>query len=139
MSTHAASASSGDAVSDGELGGDILFGLDVESIGTRPYKSVTELEYLDGKRETTALNVRAEELGIRIHPDANVYGGPLIGSHVGADVTYRGVKVGTVREIRLSYDRQLKDVVMPVVVGPPERAALDGCGAPEREKELADA
>ena len=27
MSTHAASASSGDAVSDGELGGDILFGL----------------------------------------------------------------------------------------------------------------
>ena len=27
MSTHAASASSGDAVTDGELGGDILFGL----------------------------------------------------------------------------------------------------------------
>jgi paraquat-inducible protein B len=42
--------------------------------------------------------------------------GALDGLDVGADVTYRGVKVGTVREIRLSYDRQLKDVVMPVVV-----------------------
>lgn len=42
--------------------------------------------------------------------------GSLDGLDVGADVTYRGVKVGTVREIRLSYDRQLKDVVMPVVV-----------------------
>lgn len=42
--------------------------------------------------------------------------GTLDGLDVGADVTYRGVKVGTVREIRLSYDRQLKDVVMPVVV-----------------------
>ena len=42
--------------------------------------------------------------------------GSLDGLDVGADVTYRGVKVGTVREIRLSYDRQLKNVVMPVVV-----------------------
>lgn len=42
--------------------------------------------------------------------------GSLDGLDVGADVTYRGVKVGTVREIRLSYDRKLKDVVIPVVV-----------------------
>lgn len=42
--------------------------------------------------------------------------GALDGLDVGADVTYRGVKVGTVREIRLSYDRQLGDVVMPVVL-----------------------
>lgn len=42
--------------------------------------------------------------------------GALSGLDVGADVTYRGVKVGTVREIRLSYDRELKDVVIPVVL-----------------------
>ncbi|MDX1724866.1 MAG: MlaD family protein [Pseudomonas sp.] len=42
--------------------------------------------------------------------------GALDGLDVGADVTYRGVKVGVVREIRLSYDRELKDVVMPVVL-----------------------
>lgn len=42
--------------------------------------------------------------------------GALNGLDVGADVTYRGVKVGTVREIRLSYDASLKDVVMPVVL-----------------------
>lgn len=42
--------------------------------------------------------------------------GSLDGLDVGADVTYRGVRVGQVREIRLSYDPQLKDVVMPVVL-----------------------
>lgn len=42
--------------------------------------------------------------------------GALDGLDVGADVTYRGVKVGTVQEIRLSYDPQLNDVVMPVVL-----------------------
>ena len=42
--------------------------------------------------------------------------GALDGLDVGADVTYRGVKIGTVHEIRLSYDSSLKDVVMPVVL-----------------------
>lgn len=42
--------------------------------------------------------------------------GALDGLDVGANVTYRGVTVGTVQEIRLSYDPELQDVVMPVVV-----------------------
>ncbi|WP_373389279.1 MlaD family protein [Pseudomonas alcaligenes] len=42
--------------------------------------------------------------------------GALDGLDVGADVTYRGVKIGSVREIRLSYDRNIKDVVMPVIL-----------------------
>ncbi|MFB1009851.1 MAG: MlaD family protein, partial [Thiopseudomonas sp.] len=42
--------------------------------------------------------------------------GALDGLDVGADVTYRGVKVGSVRDIRLSYDRKINDVVMPVVI-----------------------
>ncbi len=42
--------------------------------------------------------------------------GALDGLDVGADVTYRGVKVGNVRQINLSYDRILNDVVMPVTI-----------------------
>ncbi|MEO4045553.1 MlaD family protein [Pseudomonas sp. CAU 1711] len=50
--------------------------------------------------------------------------GALDGLDVGADVTYRGVKIGNVREIRLSYDRKIKDVVMPVILRiQPERTA----------------
>ena len=42
--------------------------------------------------------------------------GALDGLDVGADVTYRGVKVGNVQQINLSYDRTLNDVVMPVTI-----------------------
>ena len=66
---------------------DILFGLDVQSIGEKPYKSVTELEMDGGARKTTSINTTASELGLRVLPKANVYSPPLIGCHVGADVT----------------------------------------------------
>ncbi len=65
---------------------DLLFGIDVEPIGQKPYKSHIETDLLEGKRETTALNAKAHELGIRINPNANIYGGPLIASHIGSDV-----------------------------------------------------
>ena len=87
---------------------DIFFGFDVQPIGERPYKSVTELEMLEGKRRTTALNVKASEIGLRVFPNANVYGGPLIGSHVGADVAADMLAV--------SMDEE-DDVVMLVDVG----------------------
>ena len=87
---------------------DIFFGLDVQPIGERPYKSVTELEMLEGKRRATSLNVKASELGLRVFPGANVYGGPLIGSHVGADVAADMLAVGMDAE---------DDVVMLVDVG----------------------
>ena len=73
---------------------DILFGIDVQTIGERPYKSLTELEMERGLREITSLNVKARELGLRIFPAANVYGGPLIGCHVGADVAADLLAVG---------------------------------------------
>ena len=66
---------------------DMLFGLDVQTIGEKPYKSLTELEMEDGLRTTTALEVEASELGLRVFPEANVYSPPLVGCHVGADVT----------------------------------------------------
>ena len=42
--------------------------------------------------------------------------GALDGLDVGADVTYRGVKVGSVQSISLSYDPNLNDVIMPVII-----------------------
>lgn len=73
---------------------DMVFGLDVSTIGEKPYKSITELEVLAGTRSTTTLNASARDLGIRVFPKANVYGGPIIGSHVGADVAADLLAIG---------------------------------------------
>ena len=64
---------------------DLFFGIDVQSIGTRPYKSLIEEEFKVGERVNTALTTSAYELCLRIHPKATAYGGPLIASHIGAD------------------------------------------------------
>ena len=64
---------------------DLFFGVDVQSIGTRPYKSLVENDFRDKKIPTTALTTNASDLGLRIHTNATVYGGPLIASHLGAD------------------------------------------------------
>lgn len=65
---------------------DLFFGLDVASIGQRPFRSLVEQEYRAGIRSTTVIVTLAHELGILVNPVARVVGGPLIGSHVGADV-----------------------------------------------------
>ena len=107
---------------------DILFGFDVQSIGEKPYKSVTELETEQGVRDSTVLNVSAEDLGLRVFPGANVYGGPLIGCHVGADVTADLLAVGM--------DEQEEVVVLvdvgtntEVVVGNRHRMMAASCPA----------
>jgi len=64
---------------------DILFRLEVQDIGQRPYKSLIERAWRCGEREGTALNEPARALGLVAHPAARVYGLPLIASHVGAD------------------------------------------------------
>lgn len=64
---------------------DILFGLSVQSIGEMPYKSLTEHEYLAGRRTHTALLADSRSLGLRANRQAKVYGIPLVASHVGAD------------------------------------------------------
>jgi uncharacterized 2Fe-2S/4Fe-4S cluster protein (DUF4445 family) len=64
---------------------DLFFGLDVHSIGQKPYRSLTEHDYRDGNRTTTALMSKARNLRLPMQPDAAVYGLPLLGSHVGAD------------------------------------------------------
>ena len=87
---------------------DLLFGIDVEPIGQKPYKSHIETELLEGRRDTTALNIQAHELGIRINPKANVYGGPLIASHIGSDVAADLLTIGIDEE---------DDTVMLVDIG----------------------
>ncbi len=73
---------------------DILFGIDVQSIGEKPYKSLVEHEMLRGERETTAIHTTASELGLRVYPRAHIYGGPIIASHVGADVAADLLAIG---------------------------------------------
>ncbi len=87
---------------------DIFFGLNVESIGERPYRSLTEHDFRQGKRTTTSLNAKAKDLGLQVHPQANVYAAPLVGSHVGADVAADLIAIGM--------DEQ-REVVMLVDIG----------------------
>ncbi len=64
---------------------DLFFGLNVHSIGQKPYHSLTQVELLAGQRTSTSLSTKARQLRLPIHPDARVYGLPLISGHVGAD------------------------------------------------------
>ncbi len=64
---------------------DIFFRLDVHSIGQSPYRSITELEMDEGKRQNTSLSASAKALGLPLHPKARVWGLPIISGHVGAD------------------------------------------------------
>ena len=73
---------------------DIAFGIDVQPVGVRPYKSTVELEYEAGQRNGTALSSNAQAMGLRVFPRAHVYGGPIIGCHVGADVAAGLLAVG---------------------------------------------
>jgi|TARA_B110000263_G_scaffold6249_1_gene5387 uncharacterized 2Fe-2S/4Fe-4S cluster protein (DUF4445 family) len=66
---------------------DLFFNLDVETIGVKPYKSVTEFKFLENKAKSTELSSRAIDLGIRINPEAIIYSPPLIASHIGSDVS----------------------------------------------------
>jgi uncharacterized 2Fe-2S/4Fe-4S cluster protein (DUF4445 family) len=73
---------------------DLFFNLDVRTIGEKPYRSLTEFAFLNSERTTTALTASARDLGLRINPAGMVYGGPLIGSHVGADAAANLLAIG---------------------------------------------
>ena len=64
---------------------DLFFGLNVYSIGQKPYQSLIEQELNAGKRSTTSFVTPAKKLRLPVHPEARVYGLPLISGHVGAD------------------------------------------------------
>jgi uncharacterized 2Fe-2S/4Fe-4S cluster protein (DUF4445 family) len=64
---------------------DLFFGLNVQTIGVIPYWSLTETAFREGRADTTSLSMEAKRLRLPIHPEARIYGLPLIASHVGAD------------------------------------------------------
>ncbi len=64
---------------------DLFFGLNVHSIGQRPYRSITEAEFREGSRPGTQIELTGRKSRLSIHRLGRVYGLPLIGSHVGAD------------------------------------------------------
>jgi uncharacterized 2Fe-2S/4Fe-4S cluster protein (DUF4445 family) len=54
----------------------LFFGQSVHSLGTSPYEP----------EDKSPINERAQDLDLLIHPEANVYGAPLVGGQVGADL-----------------------------------------------------
>jgi uncharacterized 2Fe-2S/4Fe-4S cluster protein (DUF4445 family) len=65
---------------------DILFKIDVQTVGQKPYKSLVESEVDAGTRSGTALTELARKLGLLANPRARVYGLPLVSCHVGGDL-----------------------------------------------------
>ena len=53
----------------------LFFGLEVESLGVIPFEPP----------DKQPVNVKASTLGLKVNPEANVYGAALIGGHAGAD------------------------------------------------------
>ncbi len=87
---------------------DLFFGLDVQPIGQKPYKSTIEHEFRAGKRSTTTLTESARKYRLYTNRNAKLTGGPLIASHVGADAAANLVAMDMASQ---------SDVVMVVDVG----------------------
>jgi uncharacterized 2Fe-2S/4Fe-4S cluster protein (DUF4445 family) len=64
---------------------DLFFRQSVYTIGQNPYRSITEIEVAEGKRATTSLVTTGRRSLLPVHPNARVYGLPIISGHVGAD------------------------------------------------------
>ena len=79
---------------------DLLFGLDVESIGQRPYRSIVEHEFRAGERETTSVSVAPKRLRLPMHANGRICSLPLVSGHVGADAAACLLAVGMQDEQR---------------------------------------
>jgi uncharacterized 2Fe-2S/4Fe-4S cluster protein (DUF4445 family) len=80
---------------------DLFFRLNVHSIGQSPYRSITEIQMEQGLRASTSVTETGRRCLLPIHPDARVWGGPIISGHVGADAAACMLAVDLAREERL--------------------------------------
>jgi uncharacterized 2Fe-2S/4Fe-4S cluster protein (DUF4445 family) len=80
---------------------DMFFRQNVHSIGQSPYRSITELEMEAGTRASTSLTDTGRRCLLPIHPQARVYGAPIISGHVGADAAACMLAVDLAHEERL--------------------------------------
>jgi uncharacterized 2Fe-2S/4Fe-4S cluster protein (DUF4445 family) len=107
---------------------DLFFGLDVHSIGQKPYRSSTEHELRAGARSTTALSVEAKRLRLPIPPESRVYGLPLLGSHVGADAAACLLATGLAEREAVSVAMDI-GTNTEVLVGNRDRVVVASCPA----------
>ncbi len=80
---------------------DLFFRQSVWSIGQSPYRSITEIERDLGKRDSTVLTTTGARALLPIHPQAHVYGAPIVSGHVGADAAACMLAVDLAHESRL--------------------------------------
>lgn len=80
---------------------DLFFRQSVYSIGQNPYRSITEIEMAEGKRATTSLTTTGRRSLLPVHPNARVYGLPIVSGHVGADAAACLIAVNLAHEDRL--------------------------------------
>ena len=80
---------------------DLFFRQSVYTIGQNPYRSITEIEMAEGKRTSTSLTEAGRRSLLPIHPNARVYGAPIISGHVGADAAACMLAVDLANEDRL--------------------------------------
>lgn len=80
---------------------DLFFRQSVYSIGQNPYRSITEIEMAEGKRTTTSLTTTGRRSLLPIHPNARVYGLPIVSGHVGADAAACLLAVNLAHEDRV--------------------------------------
>ena len=80
---------------------DLFFRQSVYSIGQSPYRSLSEIEMSEGKRTTTSLLETGRRCLLPIHPQASVYGAPVVSGHVGADAAACMLAVDLAHEDRL--------------------------------------
>jgi uncharacterized 2Fe-2S/4Fe-4S cluster protein (DUF4445 family) len=107
---------------------DIFFGHSVYSIGQSPYQSITEIEMDAGKRTTTSLTATGRECLLPIHPQARVYGLPIISGHLGADAAACMLAVDLAHEPRLVAIMDI-GTNTELIVGNRERILAASCPA----------
>jgi len=77
---------------------DLFFGLSVETIGQKPYHSLTQIEMAQGDRTSTVVTTTAHKLRLPLNKQARIYGMPLISGHVGADAAACLLAIGLDKE-----------------------------------------
>lgn len=124
---------------------DLFFGLDVSSIGKKPYRSQTENEFLEGKRDSTSISMEPKRLRLNMCREGRAYGMPLIACHVGADTaacllaidflrekrTVAMMDIGTNTELVLGNAERYMCASCPA--GPAFEGGLISCGMPGLE------
>jgi uncharacterized 2Fe-2S/4Fe-4S cluster protein (DUF4445 family) len=80
---------------------DLFFRQSVYTIGQNPYRSMTEIQLAEGKRTTTSLTMSGRRSLLPVHPNARVYGLPIVSGHVGADAAACMLAIDLAHEDRL--------------------------------------